>query len=225
MREEQNPTSLLQIWGQFMMLPVAAFVQGMELLLQTVKAMQPASDGGVKGVIGITTLSNGPPNLPAIYGGDQPSAGDAGGKGRDDSPDTNDSTKKAQEERMLDTNLQDDSLKLVRYKILFVKRGYEYAFPEQEDLVVDNMDGAAFTAWKIAEFIQNLGMMNTKVPDKWHDYPKQVYVSDDNHLKGFDPDDKKYLRVYFEVLQRYTREKFKFEEDQIQVLKEIRDKI
>ena len=26
-------------------------------------------------------------------------------------------------------------LKLVRYKILFVKRDYEYAFPEQEELI------------------------------------------------------------------------------------------
>jgi hypothetical protein len=29
--------------------------------------------------------------------------------------------------------------------------------------------------------------------------------------------------VYFEVLDRYVREEFKYEEDQIDVLKEIRD--
>ena len=47
-------------------------------------------------------------------------------------------------------------LKLVRYKILFVKRGYEHAFEEQEELVSDNMDASAYTAWKVAEFIQKM---------------------------------------------------------------------
>ena len=61
-------------------------------------------------------------------------------------------------------------LKLVRYKVLFVKREYEHAFEEQEDLVSENLDGAAFTAWKTAEFIQRLAEMETRVPEKWGSY-------------------------------------------------------
>ena len=34
---------------------------------------------------------------------------------------------------MSDKDLNDDQLKLVRYKILFVKRDYETAFPEREE--------------------------------------------------------------------------------------------
>lgn len=73
----------------------------------------------------------------------------------------------------LDKDLHDDMLKLVRYKVLFVRREYEVAFPEREDLISDNMDGAAFTAWKIGEFIQDLQKRTTSVPQKWHDknYP------------------------------------------------------
>jgi len=100
----------------------------------------------------------------------------------------------------MDKNLRDDTLKLVRYKLLFVKREHEKAFPEQEDLVYDNLDEAAFTAWKVAEFIQN--------------HPNLVAE-----------EDKKYLRVYYEVLQRFPREKFKYEEDQIRVLRQISDKL
>src|SRR5271165_6051323 len=37
----------------------------------------------------------------------------------------------------MDKNLNGDTLKLVRFKILFVKRDYE-----------DNIDGQAFTAWR-----------------------------------------------------------------------------
>ncbi len=126
----------------------------------------------------------------------------------------------------MDTNLNDDLLKLVRFKILFVKRDYEHAFPEQEELVWDNLDGTAFTAWKIAEFIQRLGKNETPVPDKWFHkrYPGDHYVKN-GYLAGFPEEDKKYLRVYYEVLDRYHREKFRYEEQQVDVLREIRDRM
>ena len=69
---------------------------------------------------------------------------------------------------MSDKDLRDEKvLKLVRYKILFVKRDYEYPFPEQEELVAENMDEASYTAWKIAQFIQQL--KETPIPKKWED--------------------------------------------------------
>jgi hypothetical protein len=124
----------------------------------------------------------------------------------------------------MDTDLRDDMLKLVRYKVLFVRREYEHAFPEQEDLVSENLDGGAFTAWKVAEFIQGLEKGDTPVPARWaaKNYPDSKYVRN-GKLIGIEEADKKYLRVYFEVLDRYAREKFKFEEQQIRVLEEIRD--
>ena len=67
---------------------------------------------------------------------------------------------------MPDKDLRDDMLKLVRYKILFVKRDYEHAFPEKEELVSENTDSAGYTAWKIAEFIQKT-RRNTEIPGKW----------------------------------------------------------
>lgn len=144
----------------------------------------------------------------------------------------------------MDRDLQDEMLKLVRYKVLFVRREYEVAFPEEEDLVQDSMDPASFTAWKIAEFVQELSKEQTLVPGKWIEvnpktgkeevkYPgASFYTSkeDSSHrkrfyLRGFPADDKKYLRVYYEVLDRYPREPFKYEEQQIEVLKQIRDAI
>ncbi len=135
----------------------------------------------------------------------------------------------------MDKNLHDDMLKLVRFKILFVKRNYEHAFPEQEDLVYDNLDGNAFTSWKVAEFIQELAKVKTvkpeeqarigiRVPDGWKHYPGEKYVFEE-YLTGFPHEDKKYLRVYFEVLERFPREKFRHDERQIAVLEDIRDKM
>src|SRR5262249_35501263 len=41
-------------------------------------------------------------------------------------------------------------------------------------------------------------------------------------LRGFPEEDKKYLRVHYEVLERSTREKFKYEEQHIDLLRAIR---
>jgi len=136
----------------------------------------------------------------------------------------------------MDKNLHDDMLKLVRYKILFVKRNYEHAFPEQEDLVYDNIDGNSFTAWKVAEFIQELAKVKAektpegqarvgfRVPGNWKHYPGRKYVFN-GYLTGFPHEDKKYLRVYYEVLERFPREKFRHDERQIEVLEDIRDRL
>lgn len=98
-------------------------------------------------------------------------------------------------------DLRDDMLKLVRFKVLYVKREYEEVLAKGDELVFDNMDSTAFTAWKIAQ------------------------LQSEGKLKGIPDKDKKYLRVYYEVLDRYPRERFKYEEEQIDVLKQIRDKL
>jgi quinol monooxygenase YgiN len=130
-----------------------------------------------------------------------------------------------EEKTMPDTDLRDDMLKLVRYKILFVKRDLEYTFPEKEELVSENIDSTGYTAWKIAEFIQDLG--NVAIPPKWRDkkYPRDATRETAPKINKLDEDDKKYLRVYYDVLDRYPRERFKYEERQIEVLEQIRDKL
>jgi hypothetical protein len=131
----------------------------------------------------------------------------------------------------MDKDLNDDMLKLVRYKVLFVKRGLEHAFPEHESLVYDNMDGQAFTAWKIAEFIQLLQRRETPVPYAWGNaYPPEKdhqgkLLREGDHLLGLPEDDKKHLRLFYEVLDRYPREKLRYEEQHLKVLEEIRNEI
>jgi hypothetical protein len=117
-------------------------------------------------------------------------------------------------------------LKLVQYRILFVKREYEHVFCESEEMVHDNMDGTAFVGWKIAEFMQRLGDKTIDVPKAWgKKYPGASYVDENGKLKDLPSEDKKYLRVYFEVQERYAREKFRFEETQIDVLRDIAQRL
>jgi hypothetical protein len=121
----------------------------------------------------------------------------------------------------MDNDLNDDMLKLVRYKILFVKRDSEHAFDEEEELVSDNMDGSAFEAWKVAAFIQKMQRKEVDALGKLKSYDAK-YLKD-GKLTGLDDNDKKYLRVYYEVVARYPREKLKYEEDYVKAFQDIRD--
>jgi hypothetical protein len=227
MSQDQSDSGFFWLFEQMMRLPVAAFVYTMEMLVKTMHGLQHMADFGAPGAANRAmpqhdqSLASGAPmaitsldTAPRAQMNSQSQPGSAVNEGA--------TTTHKETTKMPDTNLNDDMLKLVRYKVLFVKREYETAFPEQEDLVSDNMSASAFTAWKIAEFIQNIG--DYPIPIKWkgRNYAGMGQAA---KLTGLPEDDKKYLRVYYEVLERYPREKFKYEEQQIKVLEEIRDKM
>jgi hypothetical protein len=128
-----------------------------------------------------------------------------------------------EEKQMAGREFREEELKLVRYKIMFVKRDYEEVLlADKEELVHDNIAESDYVGWKIAEFIQDLDNIN--VPTKWEskEYPPERRYGKIHKLPE---DDKKYLRVYLEVLDSYPRERFRYEEEQIKVLTDIRNEL
>jgi hypothetical protein len=223
--EDRRSSNFMRLFGQMMMLPLTVFVQGMELFIKTIQGMQRVADDGMDVMAGGTTEAAGPAPVRQSDHVSNTTGSETGGVSKDDA-----ATNLKEKINMSDTDLSGkDVLKLVRYKILFIKRDYETAFPEAEELVSDPIDATGYTAWKIAEFIQRLAEKKTLVPVKWKNYPKNESGKpariEGGKLLGFPEEDKKYLRVYFEVLDRYTREEFKYQERQIEVLEEIRDRI
>jgi|SRR5579872_1063988 hypothetical protein len=214
--------NLVWLFGQLLMIPVAAFVFSVEMFMKRIQEMQRVTNQGMEIVLAGKNVAPGQEDS----GRENPPRAEQNSERLADDEVEFRTKSRFEEKRKVDKDLRDDMLKLVRYKVLFVRREYEVAFPEREDIVSDNMDGSAFTAWKVAEFIQDLAKKETRVPKKWADksYPSSEYI-EDGKLLGLDEEDKKYLRVYFEVLERYPREKFKYEEQQIRVLEEIRDRI
>lgn len=233
--EGRSSTSMVHLLGQMLMLPFTVFVYSMEVFVRTIKGMQKAADQEMDVMVvenlstdedsPIDVMAEGviPSQSPQQFATTSTRDAIAGGAGAN----------QKEIAKMTDRNLSDDQLKLVRFKILFVKRDYEAAFREQEALVPDNMTGEAFTAWKVAEFIQELGKGRTEVPSEWprDENGKPKYPKEPGHLQqrnnvwylvSFPEKDKKYLRVYYEVLDRYVREE---EDDEVVVLKEIRDAI
>jgi hypothetical protein len=218
-----------------MKLPLEAFVYSMEMFVQTMRGIQRIAfqgidmmaDGDVRVPVDVSESESVVPQVK--HAAPEAPYAVLEGADREYTAATQVSMHNAmQEERVMsDKDLRDDMLKLIRYKILFVKRDYEHVFDEVEELVAENTDGAGYTAWKIAQFIQDLGKHETKIPDKWGDYPDDKY--EDGRLKyrqgkiltGLPEDDKKHLRIYYEVLERYPRERFKYEEEQIDILRDI----
>jgi hypothetical protein len=222
--EGRSSASMMHLLGQMFMLPFTIFVYGMEAFVQTIKGFQRAADQGMDVMAGGAT----PPrdfslteNHPADQTVERISNPSPQGGQRDINVSTTTSTSDSkvgdagasdkETIEMNDRNLSDDQLKLVRFK----------------------MTGEAFTAWKVAEFIQELGKGITEVPAEWSrddqgkpKYPKEpgaLTMKDSKwYLMSFPEKDKKYLRVYYEVLDRYVREE---EDDEVVVLKEIRDAI
>jgi len=246
--EGRSSASMMHLLGQMFMLPFTIFVYGMEMFVNTMRKVQTVADEGLDLTAGgdVSSREDAHPgrreftNEPGLIVNAQTAGRKVDGPDSAEpitvtseafvpmqshqAPGSEIESREITKERKMDRDLRDDMLKLVRYKVLFVKREYEHAFREQEDLVSENMDGPAFTAWKVAEFIQGLAKHQTVVPTKWgKTYPEGYRTGD--VLTGLPDEDKKYLRVYFEVMDRYPREKFKYEEEQISVLEDIRDEL
>lgn len=224
---------MLQFFGHMMKLPVEAFVYSMEMFVCTMRGIQKLAFQGID-----TMADDVAQTLVAAPGEERHITSE----GTEDVP--KEVTSKVpedtigdsvaitshivqEEKKMGERDLGGDDLKLVRYKILFIKRDYEHAFDEQEALVYESMDATGFTAWKTAEFIQQLReKKKIPVPDKWqregYNYPPQAH-REGNILLGLPDEDKKYLRVYYEVLERYPREPLEYEDQQLRILREIRD--
>lgn len=210
----------MHILAEAMKLPVTAFIYSMEMLVRTMQGLTAIADQGFEVMMkGVAQTAGDKPESES-----DPKKDETIFVAQPANVDSNETTPKEEIKMsdMDDKDLSGDDLKLVRYKVLFIKRDHEFAFPEREDLVSADIDESGFTAWKIAEFIQRLN--ETPVPDKWRlkNYPPGV---DGRNIERLPEDDKQHLRLYYEVLDRFPREEADYEASQIKVLEQIRDEL
>lgn len=125
---------------------------------------------------------------------------------------------------MRDQDLGGDDVKLVRYKILFVKREYEAVLHEDETLVTYDTRGGDFGGLRIGDFMEQAARDEIKRPKAWPDgYPPPPKKP----IPGWKipEEDHKHVRFYFEVLDRFPREKAEYDREQVRVLRDISEKI
>ncbi len=120
-----------------------------------------------------------------------------------------------------------EAVKLVDYKISFVKDGLEAVLFHGEDMVTEAQleCDTSFEVWKTAEFIQDLSKNPRAIPPIWKKdgepvYPPKEFRADGNY-NGLPEDDKKYLRFYQDTLATYQRDKANYERDQASALESI----
>jgi hypothetical protein len=213
---------MVWFFGQMFFIPLQTFVFGMERILTTMQV----ADG--PGIASIPAPSSAPvpvqPSAPL-----QPSAnsspaplqsnlnpGTAAGGSQIQSLEG-----KLQEREPMDENencyLNDDKLTLVDYEIVFIKRPYEHVFiTSKSELLKVRVDEPAFIGSKIAEFVLDIRANPVKVPESWKGY---AGVGDDLKLRELPPEDLIYLRVPVKVTWRHDREKLKYEEEKLYLMK------
>lgn len=98
----------------------------------------------------------------------------------------------------MDRNLSDDTVKLVRYSIVSIERDDERIHFRGEEIFDDNMTDDAFATWVISKH---------------------------GDAQGLSAEDRKYLRVSYEVLGRWPKQDREYEKRQLEVLEGIRDAI
>ena len=122
----------------------------------------------------------------------------------------------------------DNNASVVQYQVVFLKRDWEALLHDEMTLVTSNMDGNGLTAWKIAEFVQAMGRCEVPVPNKWlgrlDELPgKGNYQEKDGvyYMTGLREDDKKYLRITYQILDVLTREEPEYDKDQTKAVEAI----
>lgn len=203
---------LVQLFGRMLLLPVSALVYSMEAFLRSLEELRSLMDQGVQTM----TSYAAPPVTANGRGGSDSFENQAGGAPVERKAEA--ATLARRIDEIMDTNMSDDMVKLVRFTIVTIKRDDEHVLgegkgPDDEDypsppryriargekIVTENMTDDSFSAWVISEYFQK------------------------DHHEPVDADDKKYLRVYHEVLKRWAKQDRKYEKNQLESLAGIED--
>lgn len=195
---------MFELLGQMMRLPFATLAYVLEAMAETVSGAGRLTDQSVDRMLrpnGPAAVPQGPPRWGNGHDQTTSGASAAGGDGftKRGVASRDAEAKEKEEHEMTDTNLSDDSVKLVHYVVVSIERDNERILPRGEGyrIVTDNMTAEAFAAWTIAHYFQ---------------------TKDHEELAE---DEKKYLRVCYEVRCRWPRESLHYESKQLTRLEDI----
>ncbi|HBL30311.1 MAG TPA: hypothetical protein DD490_26045 [Acidobacteria bacterium] len=217
---------LFGLMGEAAKLPVTLFVSSAQVMLQAALRLQAIFDQSVDVVTKGVALASVEPASAPVPPVPEPGAAagtvPAGSTGTASQPVTMSENPGAQhtaaavnlprEAIMSDTNLNDDMVKLVRYTILTIQRDDEHVLGDPrngqknltmargEKVVTDSMSEEAFSNWVITDYLRQPGREDIK-----------------------DDEERKYLRVCYEVLGRWAKQDRKYEKRQLETLQGIQN--
>jgi len=200
---------VFELIGQMVRLPFAAAAFLLEAAADAASGVGRLTDEGVGRALGRSAPAGGSagsgrpppavsrfPSRPMERTAEGAASQPPGAAGADAEAD--DETK--EEREMADTNLSDDSVKLVEYQIVSIERDRERILENDYKLVTDNFTSDAFTSWVIAHYFQS------------------------DH-EPMEEKQKKYLRVCYRVICRWPRESLHYEQKQLDRLEGIEEAV
>lgn len=197
---------IVRFLGQMAVLPAAMFLYSMEMVFRALRQVQSIADRSLEVIDSATPPAPPAPDIP--FSGNLPAVQRAAAPVFSTS--SSESTTESKEIKTMDTNLADDMVKLVRYTIVTIERDHERILHRGEELVTDNMTDDAFASWMIASYLQSDDYRHKTAADPRHEVPHGQ---------------KKYLRVFYEVLGRWPKQDRKYEKRQLEILEGIREAI
>lgn len=193
---------LIDLVGGMLRLPLAMLTVGVEMALRTLWSIQKATEESVEQASGRVAAPVVETVAPAFGGTEGPRrAGEPGPAApiREVQPAAREAAanQDSKERRAMgDHSLGDDRVKLVRYTIVSIKRDAEQILHRDEEIFDDAMSDDAFATWVISKYGSSSGMSM---------------------------EDRKYLRVSYEVLGHWPRQDRKYEKRQLEALEGIRE--
>jgi hypothetical protein len=231
-------TGLSELVRQLMIMPFSTIAYSMQIFVSLLQGMLRVTNEGMNAAAGGTTQTLVGTGMPASAGATITGAGNTQPSNRKEERKMSEQSWSSGDEAWsMSEACKDkdpcDRLRLVRYKVLFLKDKLEHAFPEEEELVAEDITKDGFISWKIAEFIQKLPRREIRQPRKWADrnnYPGNAGGTvagrfPNSFVIDLPDGDKKYLRVYSDVLAWYDREKKNYQREKVDALEEIRNAI
>jgi hypothetical protein len=200
---------MLGIFTELFKLPLAAFVYSMEMVVTMMRGLQKMADQGIDTMAsGVAqTLGQPPGSETAASPGQAPGSpgdpqSDVTHSAINDAISDSAQTPQKEEKNMADNDLSNDRVKVVEYYILSIVPDNEHVLPGFPKVKVfkDNMTGEDFAAWVIADYFQE-------------------------HPGAVRPENKKYVRVCYEVICTFEAEDANYDKEQVQVLREIARRI
>jgi hypothetical protein len=210
----------MRLLGQMMIAPFTVFVNGIQMFVMTLQALQRVTNQNADLVV------KQPPG--ACQGGNRPADLWAVAPVRDAALEMteNQHSVKKETNTMDDQDLSTDDLKYVSYAILFTKPDYEATLDEQqEELVNYPTTGASYGGLKIAKFFQALRDKSRKRPPEWSWDETYPSGTKEETYKSIPTQDEKYVTFVYHVKRRLPKQDPDRDKDKVTVLKEIRDRL
>jgi hypothetical protein len=217
---------MMRFFSRMLKLPVSFVVAGMEIL---VRSMQDAQRSFEQGVDDVVRDFVGSPE--AQVDSTKASAMEVNvveqGRGNSDTI----LPLRVEEQIMYgdgyEPDLSGQDVKNISYWITFLKPDYQASLQERRDKTIDYSTTAqSFASERFGEFLDRLHAVGIEVPSEWKDLPSADYVLNAaGRLIEIPQRDRRYIDVKIEENWRRPKQAAEYDKEQVDVLKQIRDRL